>query len=240
MSQHGFLAAYGQVFRTLSALPGTTSENALKVFELHQRYGREITEVADRQIRMNAGVENALNLPSTALVVLAGAPSGVELAERDPFESEPPASAQAASDRRPVPDLRFRFAVHESRKKIAFLEGPELKGANYRFVRELAQQFRADWNAEKDRSSYGYVPTKTLMSKLTLSEHSIGQTAARVRKALRNQFLDAIDYLIDEEDIIQSARWRGYRLNPFLIMVPASRAECHDSNPNVMTRLVGH
>ena len=36
---------------------------------------------------------------------------------------------------------------------------------------------------------------------------------------MSQQFVEAIDYEIDEQDVIQSVRWKGFRLNPFLIEV---------------------
>jgi hypothetical protein len=45
----------------------------------------------------------------------------------------------------------------------------------------------------------------------------------RIRKTLEEQFVAAIDYVPDEQDFIQSDRWKGYKLNPYLLLVDASQ-----------------
>jgi len=53
MSEHGFLASYGQVFRALRYLEGSASDNATKIFELHQRYGRTVLAVVNNAMQTN-------------------------------------------------------------------------------------------------------------------------------------------------------------------------------------------
>ena len=56
--------------------------------------------------------------------------------------------------------------------------------------------------------------------------------ATGIRKELERQFIDAIDYMLDDQDVIQSDRWKGYRLNPYLVLVDVSqlheKTKCHD------------
>jgi hypothetical protein len=42
------------------------------------------------------------------------------------------------------------------------------------------------------------------------------------RSSLRQQFLDRANYDLDVQDIVQSDRWKGYRLNPHLLLVDAA------------------
>jgi hypothetical protein len=72
-----------------------------------------------------------------------------------------------------------------------------------------------------------------LLRDLKIQEHSLGQRVFRTRKELEQQFIDAIDYMLDDQDVIQSDRWKGYRLNPYLVLVDVSqlheKTKCHDS-----------
>jgi hypothetical protein len=243
MSEHSFLASYGQIFRALPFLPGGTSDSASQIFQLHQRYGTEVLEVASAQMQKHAGLQRALELSSTSLLAMSASPVGIEVTELDATETEPAASVQAASNPGPVRDRRIIFAVDEATQAIIFADGPCLTGAGYKFIKRLAQQFRADWEGEAERCDYKYVPTNDLMRDLKITEHSVGQRAARVRKDLRERFLTETGYLIDDEDVIQSESWRGYRLNPYLVMVPptqVSNRNVKTPSASVMTRAAGH
>jgi hypothetical protein len=49
MSEQAFLANYGQVFRSLSSLPGAPEENARQIYQLHRLYGQQVIYVVDRE-----------------------------------------------------------------------------------------------------------------------------------------------------------------------------------------------
>jgi hypothetical protein len=72
-----------------------------------------------------------------------------------------------------------------------------------------------------------------LLRDLKIQEHSLGQRVFRIRKELERQFISAIDYMLDDQDVIQSDRWKGYRLNPYLVLVDVSqlhnKPKCQDA-----------
>jgi hypothetical protein len=94
-----------------------------------------------------------------------------------------------------------------------------VKGRNFDLLVRLVAQFRADLAAEKTPEDFCFVPTKTLKRDLQIEEHSLLQRVLRTRKDLERQFIDGIDYMLDDQDVIQSDRWKGYRLNPYLVLV---------------------
>jgi 7-cyano-7-deazaguanine synthase in queuosine biosynthesis len=233
MSEHGFLATYGQVFRALPYLEGAASENASMIFRLHQRYGRTILDVVNNELRSNAGFAEALRLPSTSLLAMINAPLGAAPVSQDPIENERTASDQAAADKATIAERRFIFALDDKTRRVVFADGPVVEGRNFDLIARLTAQFRADLAAEKSPIDFAYVPTGTLLLDLKIQEHSLGQRVLRTRKELERQFIDAIDYMLDDQDIIQSDRWYGYRLNPYLVLVDLSqlheKPKCHDS-----------
>jgi 7-cyano-7-deazaguanine synthase in queuosine biosynthesis len=233
MSEPAFLATYGQVFRALPYLDGEDSENATRIFRLHQRYGRAVLAVVDNEMRTNAGFVQALSLPDTSLLAMINAPLGAAPLSQDSIENEPTASTQAAADRTPIAERRFIFALDDEARRVVFTDGPVLKGRNFDLVARLAAQFRTDLAAGKSPEEFAYVPTGTLLRDLKIQEHSLGQRVFRTRKELEQQFIDAIDYMLDDQDVIQSDRWKGYRLNPYLVLVDVSqlheKTKCHDS-----------
>ena len=233
MSEPAFLAAYGQVFRALPYLEGKASENATRIFQLHQRYGRGILAVIDDEMRANAGFVQALRLPDTSLLAMINAPLVAGPIFRDPIENEPTASAQAAADKVPAAQRRFIFSLDEQARRVVFTDGPVVKGRNFDLVARLAAQFRIDLASRKSPEEFAYVPTGTLLRDLKIEEHSLGQRVSRIRKELERQFVQAIDYMVDDQDVVQSHRWKGYRLNPYLVLVELAqlheKPKCHDS-----------
>lgn len=219
MTKDSFLMNYGQVFRTLPYLPGRADDNAGRIFELHRRYGHQVIEVVDARLRTHAGFVNAQELASTSLLAMINSPLGAAPVLRDPAELEAPASQQAALDNKPIRERRFTLAVDGAAKCVVFVDGPELRGKAFELVKRLAEQFQEDRTERKKPEQHTFVATRTLMQDLKIKEHSLSQRVLRIRTSLKEQFVRSTDYMIDEQDIIQSDRWKGYRLNPYLILV---------------------
>jgi hypothetical protein len=152
---------------------------------------------------------------------------------QDPIENEPTASAQAAADKTVIRDRRLTLALDEKTCRVLFVDGPILKGKSFELFARLAIQFRSDHAAGKRPEEFSFVRTGELLGDLNIAEHTLGQRVFRIRKDLEQQFLDATDFMLDQQDVIQSDRWKGYRLNPYLLLVDASQLhespKCHDS-----------
>jgi hypothetical protein len=184
-------------------------------------------------MRTNAGFVRALNLPDTSLLAMINAPLVAGPIFRDPIEKEPTASAQGAAERAPVGERRFIFALDNEGRRVLFNDGPVIKGRNFDLIARLAAQFRADLASRKSREEFAFISTGTLLRDLDIQEHSLGQRVSRIRKELELQFVQAIDYMVDDQDVVQSNRWKGYRLNPYLVLVDLAqlheKPKCHDS-----------
>jgi hypothetical protein len=219
MSETAFAASYGQVFRVLSSLPGSAAENLNRIFDLHRRYGRYVVAVINKELKKIANLDEALSLPATSLLAMINAPVGIQRAYKDPVEQEASASAQASLDTKPIASRQFLFAIDSEARKIIFSHGPELKGVAYRVLVRLADQYRQDRQNGVAKRRYAFVSTKQLLESLKIDEPRLRARVRSARASLGRQFQEAVDYLIDEQDIIQSRRWRGYRLNPYLVLV---------------------
>jgi Queuosine biosynthesis protein QueC len=222
MSELAFLASYGQVFRVLSSLPGSATENVSRIFDLHRRYGEYIIEVIDNELKRSATLDGALALPATSLLAMINAPVGLQPVYVDPIEQEPMPSAQGSLDHHPVAQRQFIFAVDLQTRKIHFAEGPELKGVAYELVAKLSEQFLWDKQNATPKDKYTFIRTNKLLEYLKIDETTLRKRVHSTRLTLKQQFLKHIDYPLDEQDIIQSHRWKGYRLNPYLVLVDAA------------------
>jgi 7-cyano-7-deazaguanine synthase in queuosine biosynthesis len=231
MTELAFFANYGQIFRALPYMEGRADENARRVFDLHQRYGRATLGVVDSEMRNSTGFVNALKLPDTSLLAMIGAPLRVDSVPQDPIEREPTAFDQAAAETKEVAQRRFVLAFDHKARKVLFSDGPIIERSNFDLLARLAVQYRADLAAGKTPEEFSFVPTDTLERDLRIQEHSLLQRVFRTRRELERQFIDCIDYMVDDQDVIQSDRWKGYRLNPYLVLAEALRekGKCHDS-----------
>jgi hypothetical protein len=176
---------------------------------------------------------------------MINSPIGAAPAFADVIGTEGHASEKMTEDL-PPRDRRLVFAIDPTSQRVLFADGPSLAGANFFLVERLGQQFRSDLAAGTAPHSFGYVSTELLMKDLKIDEQpTLGQRVLRTRRALKEQFLKAADYVLNEQDFIESHRWRGYRLNPYLVLVePAQlhreRQMSRHAEQNVMTRHEGH
>jgi hypothetical protein len=194
MSEQAFLANYGQVFRALSSLPGPLEDNARRIHDLHRRYGQHVIEVVDRELRNNATLVQALTLPETSLLAMIVSPVAKQPAYVDPLEEEPSPSIQAAHDPKAIGPQPIVFAIDEVGGKILFRGG-------------------ADAGIAKD--AFRFVGARHLSKCLGIDEQSLRKRVSQTRKMLEQRFLENCDIQLDDEDVIQSEVWKGYRLNPY-------------------------
>lgn len=232
MTEHAFLGRFGQVFRALPNLQGSASENATKVFELHKRYGKAAIDVLNGQLKKHADFGLTLQLPPTSLIAMINAATGPSAPVLRRTEDEPTPSVQPALDDRAVKSRRISFALDDAEKLVIFDDGPTLIGADYKVFKFLAEQHKKDIESGIDKQAFKTFRLKTLANELRISEDILLQRVSRMRKSLKKQFEEHIDYIIDRQDIIQSASWGGYRLNPYLLQIALSDLrprESHDT-----------
>ena len=223
MSEDTFLSRYGQTFRVLRHLPGRAVDNARKVHELHKRYGSTVLNVVNRELRVHADFSTSQALPGTSLLAMIHSPVGTGAAFTDPIENEPVAAVQATDARITSHKRRFVLALSRQQRRIIFEDGPVITGAGFKLLERLATQFELDLTAGTPTKSFAYVSMQTLMTHLKATEHTVAQRVLRVRKDLKRGVAEAIDYILDEQDVIQSRPGHGYRLSPYLLLVPEAQ-----------------
>jgi hypothetical protein len=53
----------------------------------------------------------------------------------------------------------------------------------------------------------------------------VHQRVSCTRNALEQQFLNNCDIQLDSEDVVQNEEWKGYRLNPYLLLVKPTQLQ---------------
>jgi hypothetical protein len=162
-------------------------------------------------------------LPTSSLLSMVVSPVAKQPAYADPVESEAKASAQAAADSHDYTTTRIPFAVDAKTRKVVFEKGLEFGGGVYGLIAELVEYFEADLDAGTFQDQYRFLKAKTLAKRLRIDEQSLRQRVSRSRKKIEESFLQKFGRQLDAADIIENQEWKGYRLNPYLLLVKAAQ-----------------
>ncbi len=224
MSEHAFVANYGQIFRAIPYLPDSPDDTVRQIFELHRRHGQEVITVIDRELQNNAGLNETLALPESSLLAMILSSVAKQPVYADPIEAEQTASAQANGDPWVVPPVQpLMFAIDGKAGQAIFRGGPELRGSGYDLVHALFREFEEDIKVGLDGNAFRFVSATNLAKRLSIDEQSLRQRVSRTRRILERQFLEKCDIQLDADDVIENDPWKGYRLNPYLLLVNVSQ-----------------
>jgi 7-cyano-7-deazaguanine synthase in queuosine biosynthesis len=219
MSEQTFLNSFGQIFRVLPYLPGSPEENAARLHDLHRRHGQTVKGVIDRELAHHATLTRSLSLPETSLLMLIQS-SAIRLPETvDPAEMEPTPSEQAAVDRSRSLERPIVFAIDGERRKVLFRDGVAIGGVSFQLVAKLAIEFMEDMTAARPRDEFRFVKAETLAGRLGIDQQGLRQQITRLRRSIERKFLKTIDVQLADDDVVQNEPGRGYRLNPYLLLV---------------------
>jgi 7-cyano-7-deazaguanine synthase in queuosine biosynthesis len=223
MTQQSFVETYGQIFRAIPHLSGSVDENVKRIWEMHRRHGQEVISVVDRELQSKATTSGLSELPTSSLLAMVVSPVAKQPAYTDPADSEPTAAAQAQGDTHDYSWKRFAIAIDTEGQAVLFEGRIEFRGSIFQLIAALAEDFRSDWKAGTFRDHYRFVRTNTLAKRLHIDEQSLRQQVSRARKKIELAFLKTFDRHVDGNDLIQNEEGKGYRLNPYLLLVEASQ-----------------
>jgi DNA-binding winged helix-turn-helix (wHTH) protein len=66
---------------------------------------------------------------------------------------------------------------------------------------------------------FRFVKTEDLAGRVGIDQQGLRQRITRLRDAIETKFLEALDVQLTDDDVIQNDPRRGYRLNPYLLLV---------------------
>lgn len=223
MSRQAFAASYGQIFRAVEHLPGTPDENVDRIWNLHHRHGREVVSVVDHELQRRSSLAEALNLPSTSLLAMVHSLIATQPDFKDAAETEPTAAQQAAADGHDYKWESIRFAIDPAARRVIFQDGLEIGGSVHGLIEVLAKTFAADSDAGTFTEHHTFVKANVLAKHLRIDQPSLRQRISRCRKMISKAFKQRLGRDIATDDIIQNEGWKGYRLNPHLVLSKASQ-----------------
>lgn len=219
-NEAAFLDAHGEVFRALPYLDLPQGEAASRLHRLHVRHGQAVVDVVTAQRSVRDAVADRLALPDSSLLAMIQAPAAQDIELIDPVEAEPPTSEQVrTSDRRAV-SRPLTFALDTQEGRVIFDGGVVLSGAMYRLVEALMPAFHDGLRASRGAGGFGYVKSEQLARDLGVETATLRQSVRRLRAFVAQQFHDKRGVAVSDDDVIQNDPWHGYRLSPFLALLP--------------------
>jgi len=224
LSHAAFFGRYPEALRMLRAMDGSPEENAIKVYELHRRHGQEVREIVDAELIKYAPLKARRSLPPSCLISLLQSPFGEPVVRLDHAETEPAPAAFAQSKLGGLnaPSRPIQFSIDRSRRRVTLAGVIEFRGKIYQLLAELLSQFLGDLGSDRPGDDFTYVSSHALCKNLGVQDHSLRQLIVRLRKKLASEFTSALGVAIAADDVVQTDRWHGYRLNPFLSIVAPS------------------
>ena len=148
----------------------------------------------------------------------------------DPVEAEPTPAEQAKADPNEYKRQAIAFAIDGRARRIVFQGGLELGGSAYEFVATLAEEFEAELDAGTFPEQHKFVRATTLANRFGIDETSLRKRISRARKALAKAFLEKLNRQLVADDIIENQEWKGYRLNPYLLLLKPAQLRERPSN----------
>ena len=179
----------------------------------------KIVSVVDAKLQNTASLDQALARPPNSLLSMIVSPIAKQPDYEDPVELEPTAAEQAAADVHDYASEQIAIAVDADAAKVVFRGGIEMGGSIYELVGALCREFEEDLNAGTFRDQYRYITAAVLAKRLQINQPSLRQCVSRARRKIERTFLAKFDQQLDAEDVIQNKDWKGYRLNPYLLLV---------------------
>ena len=228
MSESDFASAYGQIFRALSSLPGPRSENIRRVHDLHRRYGAAIVNVVNDRLKGAANLDDAIAAPPRSLLPIITSSAVNPGNYRDPAQAEEPVALQEKGHARPVARRQIILAIDRPNKRILLDRDISVGGKCFHIVLALAERQERDLANNHKKTEVSFFASRKLAEQLEVTEQALRQLVMRVRRTLRTRYFAATGFELDDEDVVESQKWRGYRLNPYVLRVEPAQLRVAD------------
>ncbi|MBO6716749.1 MAG: 7-cyano-7-deazaguanine synthase [Rhizobiaceae bacterium] len=224
-----FMATFGgQLARTTRAFERLSADEvSRKAIDLHRRHGQAVVSVLHNGFRRHARELAAGTLPPDSILRIVG--GGAPLAK----EARQPVAAACPPNSSPhVRSSQIVLGLDHGRREVLIAGMEPITGAaTFALLDQLAAQFEQDLKAKRTPSHCGYCGTRRLTSALSVDDTTLRRRVTRFRKRVAEAFDRRHGLSLSSEAVIESATWKGYRLNPAVRLVQADeiRPECHAS-----------
>ena len=216
-SELAFLWEHGEVLRALSYLaPVSVTDAATRLHQLHRRHGQAVRAVIAREAATDDPFTARLHLPENCLLGLVIGSLSADIACVDQVELAPPAAVLARQRDIRVVTRPISFAIDHAASVVVFAEGGKLTGVSAKLFIALMPNFQAGQKAASGPNGFVYIKGNVLAGQLAIDGQALRQRVRRARTQLRQLFAARSGVVIEDDDVIETTDWSGYRLNPRL------------------------
>jgi 7-cyano-7-deazaguanine synthase in queuosine biosynthesis len=214
-SEAGFLGAHGEAFRALRYLGLTPGAAATRLHKLHVRHGEAVAStLATETARMT--LADHPSLPDHSLLAMLQASGAADVQLRDPVEHEPDTDAQAERRRLRTVPRPLTFSIDASRGQVHISDGIVLEKKHAAIIRSLLPAYQDGLRAGRGPTGHSYVKTPILAAEVGMTQEGLRQHVMGLRHALTDQSCTVYGVPLQLDDVIESRKFQGYRLNPHL------------------------
>ena len=227
-SESAFLARHAEILRAVPHLERLSiTQGVNRLHQLHQKHGQAVMSVVDWATAGSDTIAARLALPDSSLLAMIMGSQAQDITCTDPAEAEPPAAAQAKARPIWVVPRPIGFAAEPSPAARAIFtdRAITLNGKMAELILALLPNFQTMLMSNGTVSGIPFMKSGTLAETLDVSEPALRQLVHRLRNELAGRFRDAFGAELQDDDIIQSAPWKGYRLNLHLALAPGLLAQ---------------
>jgi hypothetical protein len=154
---------------------------------------------------------------SQPITLVASTGRGME--DGDPEHGASSQDQQVSDPGTPELARPLMFEVDGVRGEIRFAGGPVLRGRHARIIVALLPAYHAGLQAGTGLDAFKFCLSPHLADALKLSDQSLRQYLSGLRRELEAQFDEAFGIKPGSDDVVQSKKPHGYRLNPDLRQV---------------------
>ena len=214
-SEAGFLGAHGEVFRALRHLDLPPGAAATRLHQMHVRHGKAVVAALEAETgRLTLG--DHLHLPDHSLLAMLQATQAPDVHLRDPVELEPDTGTQAQRRKVHTVPRPLTFSIDASREQVHFDGRIILERKHAAIIRALLKAYQEGQRTGRGDTGHPFVSTRSLAAAVGTSEAGLRQFVGGLRKTLTEQSRAAFGVPFLPDDVIESRKFQGYRLNPHL------------------------
>jgi hypothetical protein len=177
-----------------------------RILDLHRRHAREVCDVFDDAIRMNAAKMRDGSLPADCLISLVVGQGAGDHPDYAPSRAVEPLASP--------PPREIRMSIDEGSKRVMFERWGEIGGIGAELLIALAAPFREATQKERAPEQYPFLETSKLTHQLRCDDELLRRRVLRARNAVKKLAINAGDLEPPMNAVIESSQWHGYRLNP--------------------------
>jgi 7-cyano-7-deazaguanine synthase in queuosine biosynthesis len=222
LTDRGFMSRFGvEVARVVASAPNMSADAAARaMIDLHRRQSIALVSVLEGGYRQHAPQLAKQLLPQSCILRLVAGSQGLSM----------PSTVASGLEHRPTDSRDFtrtsqiRLALDVPKKRILIEALPPIEGeVTFEFVRKLVSIYDTDSAARLAPENHTFLDAGSLCGELGMADATLRRCVYRLRRRVADAFQSIAGLAVSADALIESAKWRGYRLNPAVLLVAANQ-----------------